>query len=161
MQNIIQLYRRRFLPSETIHLKDDKILFMDNQMIITKWNTLHPRNDIARGISAYYMEKGFKISKIYDTTDHIVYWYCDIIQILKQPASNSIIFEDLLLDVIIYEDGRVHVVDADEMADALEQKLITEEMACKALRTLNTLLQSIYDGSFRHYQEQVNELERE
>lgn len=46
----LKLFRRRFIPEEIVELKDDKILSMDknNNIIITKWNVLKPRNDIDR-----------------------------------------------------------------------------------------------------------------
>ncbi|MDF2944763.1 MAG: hypothetical protein K0S01_3621 [Herbinix sp.] len=154
------LYRRRFIPDELIHLKDDTILVMEPDLIITKWITLHPRNDIARGISAFYLDKGYKISKIYDKYDHVVYWYCDIIQAKKDPDKNTIIIEDLLIDVLLYEDGTVQIVDLDELSDALDQKLITQKEATYALRTLNTLLRTIYDGHFDTLQVPVNQTEQ-
>ena len=99
------LYRRRFIPDELIHLKDDTILVMEPNLIITKWNTLHPRKDIARGISAFYLDKGFKISKVFNLQGEVVYWYCDIIKFKKDDEKNTVIIEDLLIDLILYEDG--------------------------------------------------------
>jgi predicted RNA-binding protein associated with RNAse of E/G family len=154
------LYRRRFIPDELIQLKDDIILVMEPDLIITKWITLHPRKDIARGISAFYLDKGYKISKIYDKNDQLVYWYCDIIQAKKDPIKNTIIIEDLLIDVILYEDGKIHIMDLDELSDALDQKLITQGETTYALRTLNSLLRIIYEGRFYTLQTPVNRTEQ-
>jgi len=154
------LFRRRFIPDELISLKDDIILVMEPELIITKWITLHPRKDIARGISAFYLDKGYKISKIYDVNNQVVYWYCDIIQVKKDPTKNTIIIEDLLIDVILYEDGTIQIVDLDELSDALDQKLITQKETTYALRTLNTLLKIIYEGHFDTLQEPVNHVEQ-
>ena len=146
--NVPTLYRRRFIPNELVHLKDDIILVMEKDLIITKWVTLHPRKDIARGISAYYTDKGFKVSKIYDKNNKIVYWYCDIIQIKNDPEKNTVIIEDLLIDVILYEDGTMRILDIDELCDALDQEMITQAEATLALRTLDHLLKIIYEGHF-------------
>lgn len=154
------LYRKRFIPNELVPLKDDIILLYENDLIITKWLTLHPRKDIAWGISAYYIDKGYKVSKIYDKNNHVVYWYCDIIQTKKEQDSNIIIFEDLLIDVLIYEDGSVHILDLDELADAQDLKLITREEASHALRKLDSLLKIIYQGHFDTLQEAVNRTEK-
>lgn len=156
---IPMLYRRRFIPDELIYLKNDIILVMENDLIITKWNTLHPRNDISRGISAYYLDKGYKISKIYDKNDKVVYWYCDIIQTKKNPDKNTVIIEDLLVDVVLYEDGTTHILDIDELADALEQGLISQMEAIKAMHIVNSLLQTIYKGQFHTLQDPVNKAE--
>ena len=50
MNNQVSLYRKRFIPCETNYLKDDKIVYMDENIIITKWDTLKPRKDIKRSI---------------------------------------------------------------------------------------------------------------
>ena len=49
--NKIQLFRRRYIPDEIKELKDDVVLSADDKMILTKWNVLKPRKDIARGVS--------------------------------------------------------------------------------------------------------------
>ena len=154
------LYRRRFIPNELTALKDDVILVQEENLIITKWLTLRPRIDIARGISAYYIDKGFKISKIYDKNDQIVYWYCDIIQTKIDSNKNTVLFEDLLIDIIFHRDGSIQIADLDELALALEQKLISQEECIYALRTLDLLLKLIYQGKFYTLQERVNEAEK-
>ncbi len=155
----LRLYRKRFIPQELLHLKDDIILVMEPDLIITKWKTIHPRHDIARGISAYYPSKGLKVSKLYDAQDRVVYWYCDIIQVKTEPDKNAVIIEDLLIDVVLYEDGNIRILDLDELAVALEQKLITQDEATYALRTVNSLLHLIYGGQFHALQEAVNRAE--
>ncbi|MBH1940716.1 DUF402 domain-containing protein [Mobilitalea sibirica] len=155
----LQLYRRRFIPDELIHLKKDIILVQEEDLIITKWNKLHPREDISRGYSAFYLDQGFKISKIYDNDNKLVYWYCDIIQYKKEMDTNSLIIEDLLIDVLVYEDGTVRILDLDELADAMDLHLITEKESKNALRTLDTLLKIIYQGRFGILQEPVNNAE--
>ncbi len=157
--NTTTLYRRRFIPDELIELKDDVILAMEKDLVITKWVTLHPRKDIARGISAFYLDKGIKVSKIFDKNDQLVYWYCDIIQAKISEENNTVIMEDLLVDVILYNDGSMRIMDLDELADALEQQLITQQEAVYALRTLHSLLEIISGGRFHLLQEPVNQAE--
>lgn len=142
----IQLYRKRFIPDELKLLADDKILYLDNDVIITSWSTLKPRSDFASGISAYYRKEGFKISRHYGADGTFTRWYCDIIA--ESPAPDGLIFSDLLIDVVIFPDGTVRVVDLDEAADALEQGLITAEMLTRALRSTNKLLTCIHQGRF-------------
>ena len=36
------LYRKRLIPEECVLLKDDVILYMDDNVIVTKWVTLKP-----------------------------------------------------------------------------------------------------------------------
>ncbi len=154
------IYRRRFIPDEVIPLKDDIILFHENDLIITKWVTLRPRQDIASGISAYYLDKGYKVSKIYDRNGKVVYWYCDIIQTKADLNNNTVLFEDLLIDVILHKDGTIQIVDLDELADALSLNLITKQEALYALRTLDSLLKIIYKDNFYQLQAPINDIEK-
>ena len=142
----IQLYRRRFIPNELKLLKDDKILFMNEDIILTSWTTLKPRSDFASGISAYYRKEGFKISRHYGADGTFTRWYCDII--LETQEENALIFSDLLIDVVIFPDNTVRVVDLDEAADALEQGLITADMLAQARHSTNKLLSYIHQGRF-------------
>lgn len=142
----IRLYRKRFIPNELKLLADDKILYADNEIIITSWNTLKPRSDFASGISAYYRKEGFKISRHYGADGTFTRWYCDIIA--ESKSRDGLVFSDLLIDVVIFPDGTVRVVDLDEAADALEQGLITAEMLTQALRSTNKLLTYIHQGNF-------------
>ena len=48
MRDII-LYRKRFIPMETVLLKDDSIVFQDENVIVTKWHTIKPREDFEKG----------------------------------------------------------------------------------------------------------------
>lgn len=146
MESDVELYRKRFIPNELTLLKDDKILHMDDNVIITSWATLKPRPDFASGISAYYRKEGFKISRHYGTDGTFTRWYCDIIA--ESDEQNRIIFSDLLIDVVIFPDGTVRVVDLDEAADALQQELITAEMLAQALRSTNKLLTYIHQDRF-------------
>jgi hypothetical protein len=71
----IRLFRKRFFPDEIIELKDDLILSLSEKVLITKWNVLKPRDDIARGVSAYFFDLGVKVSKVYDAAGQNVYLY--------------------------------------------------------------------------------------
>ena len=160
MNTTIKLYRKRYIPNESILLKDDNIIFADDKLIITSWKTLKPRRDISYGYSAYFMDKGFKVSKMFHEDGHLVYWYCDIIDTEYTPETNTYIFQDLLADVLIYPNGSVQVVDLDEIADLLEGNVIDAPIVSKSLRILNELLQLIYQNKFKDYQQVINDIEK-
>jgi len=142
----IRLYRKRFIPNEIRELKDDKLLYYDDDIVITSWDSFRPRPDLARGLSVYYRKEGYKISRLYGEDGSFVRWYCDII--FETVNGNEIIFSDLLVDVVLWPDGKVHVVDLDEAADAMEQGLITPEQLALALRTTERLLKKIRHDEF-------------
>lgn len=155
----VKLFRKRFIPYEIVHLKDDKVLYLKDDIIVTKWNSLKPRNDISRGLSCYFIDKGIKVSKMYNSKDELVYWYCDIIDTENHIDENAYIFNDLLIDIIVYENGTVKVVDLAEVADALDDNLIDIEMAKKALRYSQNLLELIYSGKFDELKKYIEERE--
>ncbi len=145
------LYRKRLIPDECVILKDDKIIFIDDETIITSWNTFRPKAEFTHGTSYYVMKEGFKISKFYKADNSLAYIYCDIISTSYDAASDTYVFTDLLADVIIENDGRVRVVDLDELGDALTDNVLSSELMSDALHKLNNLLATIYDGTFARY----------
>lgn len=145
------LYRKRLIPMECIHLKDDEIISINDSHIITRWSTLHPKPEFSHGISYYCLKEGWKISLFYKSDNSVAYTYCDIIDTDYNKDTDTYIFTDLLADVIIDNDGAVRVVDLDELADACSQGIISNEMLVTALHRLNNLLAIIYNGEFDTY----------
>jgi predicted RNA-binding protein associated with RNAse of E/G family len=96
---------------------------------------------------------------MYDKTGKTVCWYCDIVKINQDDKNNKLVCEDLLLDVVVYDDGRIKVLDADELAEALEKVLIPKEYGILALRNMNSLLELIYDNKFIEIQRLMNKYE--
>lgn len=142
MYENIKLFRKRFIPNECVLLKDDKIIQIDEDVIITHWTTLKPKFNFKSGKSCVYIKHGFKISNLFDENNNYVSTYCDIINVKKN--NNEYVIEDLLADVII-ENGKVKVMDLDEIPLALDNNLITIEIAKDALIKLNSLLNIIYE----------------
>lgn len=150
------LYRKRLIPEECILLKDDKILYRDDQVIVTSWCSLKPRKDLHHGYSCYYLTEGIKVSKFYHEDGSLLYWYCDIVDYDYNSETDTYVVTDLLADVVVYPDGFVKVVDLDELVTALGAGLLTEELLKKSLLRLNHLLEVIYSGEFETLQEPIN-----
>ncbi|MBO4337330.1 MAG: YgaC family protein [Lachnospiraceae bacterium] len=176
------LYRRRLIPNECVLLKDDTIIHRDDDRLVTTWNALKPKKELACGISGFFPADGIKVSKFYRKDKSLIYWYIDIIcaewiegtpdlsmpchanapqkgLLAKGFGTGSLLVTDLLADILIYPDGFVKVVDLAEISDALEQNLLDQKSAALALRTLDRTLESIYRGSFKEYQEFIESLE--
>lgn len=144
----LKIYRRRMIPDECILLKDDIILEQTKDLIVTKWNTLKPRRDFHHGYSCYFLNYGYKVSKLYREDNTFLFWYCDIVDYQYKEKENALIVTDLLADVVIYPDGFVKVLDINELAIALEKKLCDPERIMQALKKLDNLLNLIYDDKF-------------
>ena len=145
----LKLYRKRYIPAGCIPLKDDVIVEQADDYILTTWKTINPKTTFDHGSSCYLLKDGLKVSKFYRPDGSLLYWYCDIVEY-------EFTVTDLLADVIIYPDGRTKVVDLDELADALEQGLITQEQLLASLRQLNNLLSLLYRDKFDRFQAILN-----
>lgn len=156
----VRLFRKRFLPDETTELKDDKILSISQNLLVTCWEVLKPRNDIANGISAYFIDLGVKVSKVFNADGQLVYWYCDIIEPQIDEEKGTYVFYDLLIDVLVYPDHQVKVVDLDEFADMVEKNVLSDSLSIKALRRTDHLLQLIYSGHFNTLTDYIENAEK-
>lgn len=156
--NIKTLYRKRIIPPERTHLKDDVIVEQDDEHIITKWETLNPKAEFSHGCSCYFLRDGIKVSKMYRQDGSLLRWYCDIVDFSWNESDASLTVTDLLADVILYPDGRLEVVDLDELAEAMERDLITKEQMTSCLRSLNHLLSLIYRDKFDRLQSCLDRL---
>ena len=156
--NVSKLYRQRLIPAGYILLKDDVIVAQDDEVVITKWNTLNPKTDFSHGSSCYFLKEGLKVSKFYRQDNSLLYWYIDIVEFTFDEAAETLTFTDLLADVIIYPDGKMKVVDLDELAEALDRNLITKEQMTTCLRSLNHLLTIVYRDKFDRLQARLDSL---
>lgn len=156
--NISQIYRRRIIPADRILLKDDIIVAQDGETVITKWTTLNPKTDFARGCSCFFLKEGIKMSKFYREDGTLLRWYCDIVEYSFDEGEGAMTYTDLLADVILYPDGSMKVVDLDELAEAMEHGWITKEQSTLCLRSLHRLLSLIYRGKFDRLQARLDGL---
>ena len=155
--NPLQLYRKRYIPAECIPLKNDIIVEQNENFILTTWKTINPKTTFDHGSSCYLLKEGLKVSKFYRPDGTLLYWYCDIVNFEYNEADNTLTVVDLLADVVIYPDGRVKVMDLDELAEALEKGLITQTQLTAGLRQLNYLLTMIDRDKFDRLQSILND----
>lgn len=153
----ITLLRKRYIPPECIALEDDVIEEKTDDYILTSWHTINPKTTFDHGSSCYLLKEGIKISKFYRQDGSLLYWYCDIVEYEWNEAGNVLTVTDLLADLILYPDGRMKVLDLDELAEALEKGIITQEQLTASLRRLNHLLTMIYRDKFDRLQAILNE----
>lgn len=154
----LKLYRKRIIPAECLLLKGDTIEKADDEIIVTSWTTINPKQEFSHGCSCYFLKQGYKVSKFYRHDNSLLYWYCDIVDFKRDPEENSLVVTDLLADVIIYPDGQIRVVDLDELADALDRGLISQELMSTCLHRLNSLLTMIYRDKFDRLQSPLEQL---
>lgn len=142
------LFRKRLIPEECVPLKDDVILYMDDEIIVTKWVTLKPRKDFHHGYSCYFLKEGYKVSRFLAEDDTLVYWYCDIVTYLWDKAQNALTVVDLLADVVVKPDGKMNVLDIDELCEAKEKLLINDQQFFTSVKQLGALIKLIQEDKF-------------
>ncbi len=150
------LYRKRIIPDECVKLKDDIILHMDNKVLLTKWQTLKPRKDFHHGYSMYLFEEGIKVSKFLREDDSLYYWYCDIVEFEKNKEKNELTVVDLLVDITIDSEDRLNVLDVDELSEAYNKGLISDEQFHTSVERLGKLLTSVHNGNFKKYTDYID-----
>lgn len=144
----MKIYRKRYIPNEIVDISSDEVIYKDEEKLITKWFPIKPKENISHGESCVYFSKGWKISKFYRKDGSFKYWYCDIIRSEYDVKKDTYILIDLLLDVIVHPNGSYEVLDEEELEEALEKKIITEEIAKEAKEKLNNLLLLLNSGKF-------------
>ena len=92
--NISRIYRKRFIPAECVLLKDDIIVMQDEEVIVTKWNTLNPKAAFSHGCSCYFLTDGIKLSKFYRSDNTLLYWYCDVVEYTFDPDGSTLTVTD-------------------------------------------------------------------
>lgn len=142
----MKILRRRYIPNEIVDISNDEIIEKSENLIVTKWVPIKPRLDFASGISYTMLDKGWKISKFFDSNNNFIYWYCDIIE--SSLDSDTYTLTDLLVDLKIYPDGRYEILDMDELDETLQAGIITKKQYDDALAKLNGLLELVESGRF-------------
>lgn len=94
-----------------------------------------------RFVEWYDCRLWYTIYQVHDVDDnHVKGWYCDIVRPLVE-WSQSVVFHDLALDLWVWPDGRLLVLDEDEFAVL---PLADDERAA-ALAALESLRRAVQD----------------
>ena len=154
-----RIFRKRFVPKECIELSDDIRLFEGEHLLITSWKTLRPKKELARGLSLYLPEDGLKISRFLRENGELLYWYCDIIA-AEPGEEGGTVFTDLLVDIVVYPDGKLQIWDLGEAGEVLRRGEIAPELLADSLHYTDELLRIIYRGRFAALQQVLIDAER-
>ena len=143
-----KIFRKRYIPLEIVDISSDEVIYRDEGELITRWNVIKPRKDFSNGVSYTFLKDGFKVGRFYDDQGKFLYWYCDIIDVVYEEEYDRYTLVDLLIDIKIMPDGKIRLLDADELADAAQKGLINLEEVCRALKKMDNLLKMIYSQDF-------------
>ena len=95
--------------------------------------------------------KQYCITAMFDDKDKIAEWYFDIAK--EVGEENGIPYEDdLYLDVVIVPDGRIHVLDEDELKSAYDRKEVSKEEYEMAYKVANEIIEK---GKNKNYLDEL------
>ena len=110
-------------------------------------------------IEIYPSNKNYCITVMCDENDKVVEWYFDVCK--QNGIEDNVPFEDdLFLDVVIVPDGRYHLLDEDELKEALNNNDITKEEYNLAYSVANYIISDIVTNipKLEEYTETVKKL---
>lgn len=83
--------------------------------------------------------ENYCIKMVLDENERIVLWYIDIIRGSGTAQDGVAYFDDLYLDIIVFDDGHIVIDDMDELQEAYDEQLITKDDYLGALQTQQKL----------------------
>jgi len=93
-----------------------------------------------RFVEEFYDDRWYNVFEMHDRADdHLKGWYCNIC-LPAEFAGAEVRYVDLALDLLVYPDGRLLVLDGDEF-EALEIDAETRQQALAALEEVQALFQ--------------------
>ncbi|MCO7175885.1 DUF402 domain-containing protein [Sporolactobacillus kofuensis] len=85
----------------------------------------------------------FVLTAMFNAQHQLVQCYFDVVHQVGKDESGTPWFDDLYLDIILFPNHRLYLVDEDELNEALDNGIITPEMYEKAWKTAHSLMSSI------------------
>lgn len=105
-------------------------------------NTLVEYSNEADFIIVYFIDKGLQLSLNAKTKSKYPWWVIDVVDITEiQPEIYC--SSDLFIDIIVFEDGKYHVLDIDEFETAIQKDILTNEQVSKALKAFHTAISDL------------------
>ena len=90
----------------------------------------------------------YAVTTQFDAQDQVVQWYIDICNHHWVDERGIPWWEDLYLDLLVFPDGGCHIVDADELDDALQRGVIDTSLHTLAWQEARHLQSTIQAGAF-------------
>lgn len=113
----------------------EKLVVGDNLVIIDdgfKWLEIYPENN-----------KNIAISVCINNKNEILEWYVDIAKNSGLTNQGVPYIDDLYLDVILTPTGEIKIIDQEELQEALNKKIITQNDFDLAYKVANNLINQI------------------
>ncbi|MFS0781030.1 DUF402 domain-containing protein [Bacillus sp. 1P06AnD] len=93
-------------------------------------------------------DKNHAATTMYNENGDVIQWYIDICQSIGSEKDIPYM-DDLYLDIIVFPDGEIMLVDEDELEEALAEGTIDKKQYQLARNEANKILRDIKAGTFR------------
>ena len=93
-------------------------------------------------------DTGYTLTTMFDAQGNIVQWYIDICHCHGIDERGIPWFDDLYLDIVVTPEGRVQLLDAEELEEALASGAICREDYEFAWRAAEAVLTALDRGEF-------------
>ena len=114
-----------------------RFIDVKNKIIIPNGKCIMDNN--YKWLEFYDYNSKIKLTAIYDENNKIIEWYFDIAK--KIGKENGVPYEDdLYLDVVVTPEGKIKLLDEDELKDALNRMEITNTEYKNAYKEANKLI---------------------
>ncbi len=154
METITLKYKR--LP-DRVNNYQQQLLYEDDDVIVTS-QRIKPSSPLVlngetvlgdnyTAVWFVFTGKWYDIGKIYNLDKVWTGYYCDIMMPVKR-SSHKFEIVDLFLDLWVSPDGSYEIQDQDEFETALQDGVISTDLADKARNALNDLIDEVTSGKF-------------
>ena len=86
--------------------------------------------------------KNWSMFSAYDAEGKIIEWYFDITRKNEVDEDGNPYLDDLYLDIVLTPDGKILILDEDELQSAHEEGLVSEEEFKMAYRVKDELIEN-------------------
>lgn len=142
----MSIYKHKLVPQETQDITQDHWIYRDEHWMLSTWSPAHSDMKVVKAVSIFDLEHGWQLSQKFDAQGQLKYWYCDIIASYSQDGDLHIV--DLILDVVLFPDGVIQVVDMPEFQNYVPQTPQEVEWLETAPTKLQTLIHQILLNDF-------------
>ena len=133
--------------------EDDVFVSVKKLVHLTDYFYIENHSILAMADGFYVMEiisktENYALRIFFDDKKQVVEYYFDIIKSCGIDSESKIpYFYDLYLDVTLLPNGKINVLDQDELEEALEKKDITKEEYDLAYKVKDKIIEEINNGT--------------
>ena len=134
------------------------VALVEIKKVLNEWRVdTEGRLILANGfnwLEMYPEGENYAITAAYDIEDKIVEWYIDMCK--ENGIEDGMPYEDdLFLDVVIVPDGRINILDEDELLDAEKNGIITRQDVELAYKVKDEIIEK-YGHNIKKLEELTN-----